>query len=150
LEEQRLNTYWQKKVFSKLLGLLYRIIYKKGKENVAADALSWKIHEPILTVAAISICQPPWMDDVTVGYDKDEEAKKLLIDIALKPANSTIYTLDNGLIRHKGRVWIGNNLELQTKIFQAFHSSSLGGHSGAPVTYKRIKQLFMWPGSRNK
>lgn len=40
LEEQRLNTYWQKKAFSKLLGLRYRIIYKKEKENVAAYTLS--------------------------------------------------------------------------------------------------------------
>jgi hypothetical protein len=40
LNEQRLNTIWQQKVFTKLLGLNYRIIYKKGLENAAADALS--------------------------------------------------------------------------------------------------------------
>ena len=31
LTEQRLHTHWQQKVFSKLLGLQYRIIYKKLK-----------------------------------------------------------------------------------------------------------------------
>lgn len=40
LNEQRLNTAWQQKVFTKLLGLQYKIIYKKGRENRAADALS--------------------------------------------------------------------------------------------------------------
>lgn len=27
----------------------------------------------------------------------------------------------------------------------ALHASALGGHSGFPVTYARIKQLFYWP-----
>src|SRR4051812_13466261 len=40
LEEQRLNTPWQHKAFTKLLGLRYRIKYKKGADNHGADALS--------------------------------------------------------------------------------------------------------------
>jgi hypothetical protein len=40
LNEQRLHISWQQKVFTKLLGLQYRVEYKKGKENLAADALS--------------------------------------------------------------------------------------------------------------
>jgi hypothetical protein len=40
LNEQRLHTVWQHKVFTKLLGLQYRVVYKKGAENRVADALS--------------------------------------------------------------------------------------------------------------
>ena len=40
LEDQRLHTPWQQKVFTKLLGLQYRIVYKKGIDNGATDALS--------------------------------------------------------------------------------------------------------------
>jgi hypothetical protein len=40
LNEQRLHTHWQQKVFSKLLGLKYRIVYKKGLDNKVVDALS--------------------------------------------------------------------------------------------------------------
>ena len=40
LEEQRLHTPWQQKVFTRLLGLQYRIVYRKGADNGAADALS--------------------------------------------------------------------------------------------------------------
>ncbi|WVZ50528.1 hypothetical protein U9M48_001773 [Paspalum notatum var. saurae] len=40
LTDQRLNTPWQQKVFSKLLGLQYRVIYKAGANNRVADALS--------------------------------------------------------------------------------------------------------------
>ena len=40
LNDQRLHTVWQQRVFAKLLGLQYRIIYKKGCDNSAADSLS--------------------------------------------------------------------------------------------------------------
>jgi hypothetical protein len=40
LTEQRLHTSWQQKVFTKLLGLNYKIIYKKGIDNKVVDALS--------------------------------------------------------------------------------------------------------------
>jgi hypothetical protein len=44
LNEQRLHTVWQHKVFTKLLGLQYKIIYRKGVENSVADGLSRKAH----------------------------------------------------------------------------------------------------------
>lgn len=40
---------------------------------------------------------------------------------------------------------MGTNTSLQLKVLQAFHSSEIGGHSGFPVTYRRIHQLFVWP-----
>jgi hypothetical protein len=40
LNEQRLHTVWQQKVYTKLADLQYKIVYKKGVDNAAADALS--------------------------------------------------------------------------------------------------------------
>jgi hypothetical protein len=40
LSNQRLHTFWQQKVFSKLIDLHYRIVYRKGTYNKVADALS--------------------------------------------------------------------------------------------------------------
>lgn len=45
LNEQWLNTPWQQRVFVKLLGLQYRIEYKKGTDNNAAHALSRRSHD---------------------------------------------------------------------------------------------------------
>lgn len=45
LEEQRLNTPWQRKAFSKLLGLRFQIVYHQGKTNTTVDVLSRKKHE---------------------------------------------------------------------------------------------------------
>jgi hypothetical protein len=38
LTEQRLHTPWQQKVFTKLIGLQYQIVYRKGSDNGAANA----------------------------------------------------------------------------------------------------------------
>jgi hypothetical protein len=70
LNEQRLNTIWQQKVFTKLLGLNYKIIYKKKVENAAADALSRK---PTSSgnCMALSFCQPLWLDQLVSSYQHD-------------------------------------------------------------------------------
>jgi hypothetical protein len=40
LNDQWLHTPWQQKVFTKLLGLQYKVVYKQGTQNRVADALS--------------------------------------------------------------------------------------------------------------
>lgn len=40
LDDQRLSTPWQHKALTKLMGLNYKIVYKKGVDNKVADALS--------------------------------------------------------------------------------------------------------------
>jgi hypothetical protein len=53
--------------------------------------------------------------------------------------------LEEGVIKYKGKVWVGHDASMQLKILQSLHSSPVGGHSGFSVTYKRIKELFAWP-----
>lgn len=56
--------------------------------------------------------------------------------------------LQNGVIRHKGKVWLGTNSLAQQHVMQAVHNSGTGGHSGVQATYYRIRQLFSWPGMK--
>jgi hypothetical protein len=49
-------------------------------------------------------------------------------------------------LRYKSRIWIGASPEFQLKIIAALHESAIGGHSGVPVTYKRVKNMFAWTG----
>jgi hypothetical protein len=49
--EQRQNTPWQHRVFTKLMGLQYKIVYKEGTDNSVADALSRKPHTSQLSLA---------------------------------------------------------------------------------------------------
>jgi hypothetical protein len=39
---------------------------------------------------------------------------------------------------------VGANKDVQLKIMTTLHDSAIGGHSGFPVTYGRIKKLFTW------
>lgn len=45
LSDQRLHTVWQQKALTKLMGLQYRVVYKQGIDNKAADALSRKPYD---------------------------------------------------------------------------------------------------------
>jgi transposase InsO family protein len=145
LSEQRLHTPWQQRVFTELLGLQYRIVYKKGVDNGAADALSRRPQEG-LEVFHVSATSPQWLSKVVQGYSQDNKAQSLLTELSLHPTTEGPYSLHQGLICYKDRVWLGNNLSVHQQVLSALHDSALGDHSGFPVTYRRVKQLFSWPG----
>jgi len=43
---------------------------------------------------------------------------------------------------------LGSNTALQNKVISALHDSVVGGHSGFPVTFAKVRQLFYWHGMR--
>lgn len=147
LNEQRLHTPWQQKVFTKLLGLNYKIVYKRGIDNSAADALSRK--PPTDQLLAVSTSTPQWLDEIVASYHSDPKATELLTKLVVSVVHDKYFFLVNGLIRYKDKIWLGSSVELQSKVFHALHSSAVGGHSGAPATYHRIKQLFFWPNMKS-
>jgi hypothetical protein len=59
--EQRLSSEEQQKWVTKILGYDFEIVYKKGKQNVVADALSRKDEDVEAFLCAISIIQPDWI-----------------------------------------------------------------------------------------
>ena len=143
LGDQKLLEGMQQKAFIKLLGLQYKIIHKKGLDNPAADALSRQPTKP--TLLAISATTPKWLEIVVEGYQADDQSKQLLAELALTGTNEKGFSLVDGVIRYKGRIWLGSHKEAHTAILLALHSSGLGGHSGITATYQKIKALFAWP-----
>jgi hypothetical protein len=83
------------------------------------------------------------MQEVLNSYQNDPEASAMLQDLAVISPNNVGYTLTEGIIRHKDRIWIGSNSALQTKLISTFHASALGGHSGIQVTYQRLKKVLI-------
>src|SRR6185436_9749409 len=59
LGDQQLQSEMQKKAMARLMGLQFKIVYKLGKENVAADALSRMAH--LRTTQIISEAKPMWI-----------------------------------------------------------------------------------------
>ena len=81
LLDQKIHSHIQKKGLTKLLGLNYRIRYKKGKENKAVDALSRRImqsedgYQETDTkrgwLTAITQVVPSWYDKIYNSYKDD-------------------------------------------------------------------------------
>jgi hypothetical protein len=94
LNEQRLHTPWQHKVFTKLLGLQYKIQYRPGTENCVVDALS---RRATADCQAILVFVPQWLMDVQASYTLDSDAQSLLAKLSLDPNVVPHYTLQNGL-----------------------------------------------------
>jgi len=147
ITDQRLQTQWQLKMHTKLAGLQYRVVYKPDTSNSAADALSHHPNPPS-QLQALSISTLAWLADVTASYASNPESTKLLQELSVNPHSHPPFTLHHGVIRYSGRIWVGNNHQLQQNIISTLHDSALGGHSGFPVTYSRIKKLFFWRGMK--
>jgi hypothetical protein len=94
---------------------------------------------------AISVVKPKWLEVVVEGYNKDDRTKKLLTELAIQSTNAQGFSLVDGVIRFKGKVWVGYHTEAQQTVLQALHNSGLRVHSGALPTYHKVKQLFAWP-----
>ena len=144
--EQRLHTPWQQKVFAKLVGLQYKIVYRKGADNGVADALS---RIPSSQLAAVSVCQPQWLEEVISTYAHDVRAQELLTKLSITPDAVPGFTLRDGLLRYNHRVWVGHSKDLQTKLIAVVHSTAIGGHSGIAVTYHHLKHIFAWQGIKS-
>ena len=129
LTEQNLHSDMQRKAMTRLMGLQFKVVYKKGKDNQAADALSRVGH--LLALQAISQVQTQWVQEVINSYVTDSRAQELLSQLAVHTPNDQGYSLHQGLNRYQGRLWVGANSAIQTKIIAAFHSSAVGGHSGS-------------------
>lgn len=138
LTDQRLHTPWQHKVFTKLMGLQYRIVYKKGSENRVADALSRRPH-PELELLAISCCQPTWILTIMDAYQQDVGAQALLQRLYVCKKDEDGFTLQNGVIRKHGRIWIPSAPKLQQSIVTELHSTPMGG-CHIPTFVTKFKQ----------
>jgi hypothetical protein len=94
---------------------------------------------------AISVNTPRWLEIIEEGYTQDEQTKLLLTELSVSGSNDKGFSLKDGLIRYKGKVWLGSHGGAHKAILVALHSSGLGGHCGIAATYNKVKALFAWP-----
>lgn len=64
------------------------------------------------------------------------------------PYNLSFFSYRDGLLRYKGKLFVGSTTSLRAKILQYMHSSGYGGHSGINATFQRVRGTFLWPGMR--
>jgi hypothetical protein len=114
----------QQKAFIKLLGLQYKLVYKKGLDNKAADALSRQ--STFADLNAMSASTSRWLEIIVEGYHQDPQTRQLLTELSITGANDKGFALVDGLIRHKGKIWLGNHSEAHQAVMLTLHSSGLG------------------------
>jgi hypothetical protein len=104
----------QHKLLIKLMGYNYKIEYKKGRENRADDALSRRPHS--VQSLAISTALPLWIQEVLDNYSSDAKCKELEEQLIITPSASPNFTLVNGILKHKGKIFISSTTDLRTRL----------------------------------
>jgi hypothetical protein len=82
LQQKTLSTEQQKWI-EKIATFDMEILHKRGKDNVAVDALSRKYEET--HVFAISIAIPEWLDEICTEYAKNLETCSIMNNLNQYP-----------------------------------------------------------------
>lgn len=141
LLEQRIVTPEQQKWVAKLLGYDYEIIYRPGRENSAADALS-RVPGSV-TLNALFFQRVDLWDDIK-SASKDHPYMNRIRQLAHSNPGAP-YTWRDDLVFYKGRVVVPPNTPLIPQLLKEFHDTRVGGHSGVLRTFKRLAQQFYRP-----
>lgn len=141
LLEQRVSTPLQHKYLAKLMGFSYTIEYKRGTENRVADALSRKVEEALIN--QVTVVQPMWILEVVSSYAGDQFAQSAISECTIRPYDVSLFYYESGLLKFKGKIYVGEGTGLRERILKQIHESNLGGHSGIQGTYQRVKLVFL-------
>lgn len=144
LMEQKMTTPFQHMWVSKLMGYTFEIHYKQGKENVAADALSRVPGSQLLSLT-LSQSHEGFYDSIKGLWSSDPSLAHIISEMKARKSSHPAFTYTNDELRRKGKLVIGNDVEVKLHILKWLYDSALGGHSGKDATLQRIRSLIYWP-----
>ena len=149
LLQQRITFPGQHTWLTKLMGYDYEINYKRGRENVVADALS-RMNCSELMIMAISTISSDLMHQIQFTWDTDAELRELILQLQQQKSINSPYIWSQEQLTRRGRIVVGKDKQLQLRIISMFHDGSIGGHSGMTATLKRLTTLFFWKGMQGQ
>lgn len=141
--DQRVTTFPQQHWLSKLLGFDFVVEYRAGRENIVADALSRQT-EDAGTLAAISMPQLQLFEDIRALVADSADLQELIRKIQ-QGESSNQWSVSNGLVYYKNRVYIPSSSSIANSILAALHNQA---HEGYQKTLKRIATDFYWKGMK--
>ncbi|KAA8542515.1 hypothetical protein F0562_023667 [Nyssa sinensis] len=138
LWEQRITTTAQQRWLYKLMGFDFVIEYKKGKENIVADALSRREDTKKVTernkgeFAAITQVIPNWVEAIKEEVKSNSNLQMLVQHIMDGEAVGP-WEFKDGVIFFKERIYLAENSSLINEILSQFHNSTHEGEDGILV-----------------
>ncbi|XP_071728840.1 uncharacterized protein [Rutidosis leptorrhynchoides] len=136
---EKLSTPTQVKWLPKLIGYDYDIIYKKGCDNKAADALSRMSGAAQLFHIQVSHILSDLLDKIHASVTNDAT---LHTKQATYPEATKHYQWKDALLYRKNKLVVGTDEELRVDIIKYFHDTAVGGHSGVASTVQKVCACF--------
>lgn len=125
---------------AKLLGFDYEIRYRKGKDNLATDALS-DIPGHDLKLMALTTISIDLLEQIQQSWSTDSQLQEIIYALQNGSTGYPKFTWNQGQLCRKGQLVVGNNLDFRDQLLRMFHDSPQGGHFGVQATYKRLASL---------
>lgn len=159
LLQQVIHSPEQQVYIRKLLGFDFRIEYKTGKTNIAADSLSRICEEgfdPNGQGNSEGLTREMFMELVSFPTTeihqqiraKIEEFQDLraLRDKCQDGTAPPGFAMRNEFLTFNGRLVLSTNSRLKDQLLKEFHSTPLSGHMGIKRTLVRLAAQFFWVG----
>ncbi|KAK4265116.1 hypothetical protein QN277_026209 [Acacia crassicarpa] len=140
LEQWDLNEQ-QFKWLHKLWGLHYEILYRKGSDNVVADALSRQLEGSCLTISSLV---SPLYDHFRDSWLLDPSLQQSIKDFEQNPDSHSKYTWQHQLLKRQGKLVVA--ADRTHDLLTYFHAEGVSGHSAIHSTIKRLASVFYWKG----
>ncbi|GKF27054.1 hypothetical protein Tco_0082948 [Tanacetum coccineum] len=126
----------------KLMRFDYEVVYMKGSDNGAADALS-RVQTPKLFSMLTTLVNTELAKKIEDSWIEDEKLHAIITKLQARQTAKKHYVWSNNRLTRKGKTVVGQNQQLRNELLQYYHGGTVGGHLGV----KKCKpDLAAYPG----
>ncbi|KAL0413691.1 UNVERIFIED_CONTAM: hypothetical protein Sradi_1570800 [Sesamum radiatum] len=127
---------------TKLLGYDYEILYTLGKANVVADALSRHSAASLCLFVGLTVNTPSIIAALRQFFSSHPAGISLRRHLQHTTSSALHFSEQHGLVFYHTRLFVPEQMDLRQSLISEFHSSAVGGHSGARATMARLAASF--------